>query len=340
MGKTSVFEKKQLKIFLICAFALPYLMGILMGYAYNCGLDVSSFPSAQMYYPAAGIMLATLLLKRKESFVPRKFYICFITLTMIMIALTVLSIWTPGLQTAGILNSVIIVGSIISWIFLLIEKKETRKAYGLSAHNLKTSVGMVVLFLVLYFGRIFLSYLISNQLGELLQLFKNPLFYMGLISLPINFFLVFTAFFGEEYGWRYYFTPFLQNRFGKVKGVLLLGVLWGLWHLPINVFYYSPQTWLQSILSQQIVCIALGIFFTYAYMKTNNIWVPVILHFLNNNLIAVLSGGDASVISNQVIGWGDLFVAFIINLILFVPFILMKEYRRSEKVEVIVGEEA
>ena len=55
--KTDAAEKRQLIIFLSVAFALPYMMGILMGYAYYRGIDVSCFPNAQMYYPAAGVML-------------------------------------------------------------------------------------------------------------------------------------------------------------------------------------------------------------------------------------------------------------------------------------------
>lgn len=334
MEKTSLLEKKQLKIFLMIAFFLPFLMGILMGYSYSHGLDVSCFPNAQMYYPAAGVMLAVLLSKKEDQCVPRRFYICFITLTVIMLALTVMSVLIPGQQVPVILNLAIIIGSVVSWIFLLTETKEKREAYGLNPHHIKASVAMVLLFLALYFGRVFLPCFFFRQFEAFVQPFKNPVFYKILLFLPINFFLVFTAFFGEEYGWRYYFTPFLQNRFGKIKGVLLLGVLWGLWHLPINMFYYSPQTWFLSILSQQILCIALGIFFAYAYMKTNNIWVPVILHFLNNNLVAALNGGNVSVLSNQMLHWEDLLLALFLNLILFVPFILAKEYSSSEKPEV------
>ena len=57
-------EKRQLVIFALVAFALPYLLGILlgilMGIGYYGGSDVSVFPSSQMYYPAAGAMLALL----------------------------------------------------------------------------------------------------------------------------------------------------------------------------------------------------------------------------------------------------------------------------------------
>ena len=118
--------------------------------------------------------------------------------------------------------------------------------------------------------------------------------------------------------------------FWKKLVFLLLGVVWGLWHLPINVFYYSPNTWLQSVVSQQITCICLGIFFTYAYEKSRTIWVPVILHMLNNNLIAVFSGGDVSVISNQIITWQDVALALVINAVCFLPFLFTKEFKETE----------
>ena len=335
-------EKKQLKLFLLIAFALPYLLGIVMGYAYYRGMDVTCFANAQMFYPAAGIMLATLLVKKEDPLIPKRFYICFITLTAAILLVTVGSVIIPDMQGMALLNGVIIIGSLVSWIFLLIEHKEKRAAYGLTGAHAKMSVVMVALFLLLYFGRFFLSALLGGSLDETVNLFKDSTFYsIALLSLPINFFLIFTTFFGEEYGWRYYFAPYLQKRFGKIKGVLLLGVLWGIWHLPINVFYYSPGTWLQSILAQQSTCIAMGIFFTYAYMKTNNIWVPVTLHFLNNSLIAALNYGDVSVISNQIISWGDLLVLVIVNGVLFVPFILAKEYRHGKlsETEEIQGKE-
>ncbi|WP_125140719.1 CPBP family intramembrane glutamic endopeptidase [Clostridium transplantifaecale] len=330
-SKIEMVEKKQLLIFLSVAFVLPYLMGILMGYAYNRGIDVSFFPNAQMYYPAAGIMLAILVVKKEDELVPRRFYFFFITITAVICLMTIASVFVANPGFIAFLNLVIIIGSVASWLILFAEKKEKRESYGLRAHNGKASALMVILFLGLYLGRVFLSYLAGGQMDEFAQIFQNPRFYSMIFILPVNFFLVFTAFFGEEYGWRYYFAPFLQKHFGKVRGVLLLGVLWGLWHLPINIFYYSPETWLQSILSQQITCIGIGIFFSYTYLKTNNIWVPVILHFLNNNLIAVLNSGNAAVIHNQLIGWKDVLLLLIFNMVLFVPFIFTKEFRGREK---------
>ena len=48
--------------------------------------------------------------------------------------------------------------------------------------------------------------------------------------------LVSTALLGggqEEFGWRGFALPHLERVHGPVAGTLILGVLWGLWHLPI-----------------------------------------------------------------------------------------------------------
>jgi membrane protease YdiL (CAAX protease family) len=45
-----------------------------------------------------------------------------------------------------------------------------------------------------------------------------------------------SALFWEEIGWRGFAQPLMQDRFGPLRGTLLLGLLWGLWHLPLWAF--------------------------------------------------------------------------------------------------------
>lgn len=334
-------EKKQLIIYCIISYGITYLLGILMWYGQKNGMDVSAFPNAQMMYPAAGVMLAYLVTNRKDDRMPKLFYLVFLIVTAFLIVCAVLSIvraddvmmigmnmaplWTYLQQIA------FMVASILGWILLAVSGRVRRKAYGLNSSKWKLSILMIVLFTALYFLRTLISYGISGEMSVFLDIMAQPNTWIYLAVLPVNFLLVAAPFFGEEYGWRYYLQPLLQKKFGPRGGVIILGIVWGLWHLPVDFFYYSPGYGLQAALSQQITCITLGIFFAYAYMKTNNIWVPVILHFINNNLAPVITGTfSADALKNQVITWGSLIPALIINGILFGGFILSKVFSQEE----------
>lgn len=38
---------------------------------------------------------------------------------------------------------------------------------------------------------------------------------------------------GEEFGWRYFLTPYLRTRYGVLTTGTIVGVLWGLWHVQV-----------------------------------------------------------------------------------------------------------
>lgn len=326
-------NKRELITFLLVAFAVPYLMGIPLGICQAAGKDTSLFANAQMFYPAAGVMLAFLLARRPG--LPVRFYILHLAATAACLVMSLLAAFValPDQLWLLAVNLVVIAASVLGWVPLLTDKKEKRETYGLRWHGrFLQALGICVLFLVLKTVAVFISVGLSGPeaWNEYLAYWRTPVPWINFLVLIPSFFLCFLPFFGEEYGWRYYLTPVLQQRFGKRKGVLLLGIVWGLWHLPLNLFFYSPETSLQSIAAQLIVCITLGIFFTYGYeLCGRNIWVPVLLHYLNNNMILVWSG--TADIGNQVYTWGDILVTAVLYGVLFLPFLTTHVYhtRRS-----------
>lgn len=335
-------EIKELIIYVVIAYGVTFLMGLFMWYGNSKNLDLSTFPSAQMFYPAAGVMLAMLCVRKEDMLVPKAFYLFFVCVTLILAVTAILSIFYPyalvvvqgiPISVWTLLQQGLIIGaSVVSWIILLATKKEKRRAYGLYWNKSVFSWICILLFLALYAFRTVIAVVWSDQLNVLGMIAKSPNTWMLLAALPVNFFFVFAAFFGEEYGWRYYLQPLLQKRFGLRGGVLLLGVVWGIWHFPVDLFYYTQDSQLLMVLAQQITCITLGIFFAYAYMKTENIWVPVALHFLNNNLVPIVSGNySASVLENQSMTWSELLVSLVINGVIFGVFLFTKPFLNIPK---------
>ena len=333
-SKISNIEKRQLMVFIVVAYGFTFMMGLPLALAYSLGLNTYPFPNAQMFYPAAGVMLACLVTKRRpggdsveeSGSMPRSFFVFFVLLT----AMAAAGCWgmfvRPDMDWVSLQSYLIIVGSVLAWIFLLAAGKNRRAAYGLSWMRTGPSLLMLLLFVAIYLGRSFLSVAVGGQLEEYLPYWQTSAPYVLMAVLIPNFFLSFAAFFGEEYGWRYYLQPLLQKRFGPVRGTIILGVVWGLWHLPLDLFFYSPGYALQSIAAHQVTCITLGVFFAFAYMSTGNIWVPVALHFLNNNLAVAVSG--TAQLSGYAVGWMDVLASLVINGVIFLPFLAAKVFRR------------
>lgn len=333
--RLSSIEKRQLLIFIIAAYGFTFLMGLPLGIAYKLGLDTYPFPNAQMFYPAAGVMLACLITKRRpggegteeSAAMPKGFFIFFVVFTALMALCCFVNFALPsGSGTGSTVQSYgMIGGSALAWVLLLAAGKERRAAFGLSWCASRRSLLMLLLFVAIYLLRSFFSVAVSGQMGDYLPYWQTSAPYILMAVLIPNFFLSFAAFFGEEYGWRYYLQPLLQKRFGLIRGTVLLGVAWGLWHLPLDLFFYSPGYALQSIAAHQVTCITLGVFFAFAYMSTGNIWVPVALHFINNNLAVAVSG--TTQLSGYAIGWMDVLVSLVINAVIFLPFLAARLFR-------------
>lgn len=66
-------------------------------------------------------------------------------------------------------------------------------------------------------------------------------------------------------------------------------------------------------------------------MSTGNIWVPVILHFVNNNMAVVVSG--TAQITGQPMVWLGVLFSLVLNAVIFLPFLAAKVFRRERSPE-------
>ncbi len=328
MNRFGTDDRKKLIIFLLIAFGIDFLMLPVMYIGYQKGADLSAVLVAQMMYPACGVVLAKLT-SYNEGKLPKFAYGTILATGLFTIILAVHCATCPmPYEANGAATSVqylassyvAVLGSILLIIALCVVDKEKREKAGFRFHNAGKSIFFMFLFFFLYFARIIVIYvvggLIDGNLAEYMSYFaqiftadgQGMLWFNALISAPLSFII----FLGEEYGWRYYLQPIMQKKFGVLPGTILLGIIWGIWHAGADYMYYSDGTGIQMLCSQIVTCVSLGIFWGYAYMKTNNIWVPVMMHYLNNNLVMVIAG-DASTQAMQgsVVSWSDIPVLII-----------------------------
>jgi membrane protease YdiL (CAAX protease family) len=129
-----------------------------------------------------------------------------------------------------------------------------------------------------------------------------PLYLVMVVLMPWN------GPVGEEFGWRGYALPKLQNKYGPLIASLMIGTIWGIWHLPS---FFAPQGVVGAIaaavgmifiIPYTLGTIANSIFMTWLYNKSKasaliagivwhaaiNFWAPVLLS--DSSLVAAREG--------------------------------------------------
>ena len=94
----------------------------------------------------------------------------------------------------------------------------------------------------------------------------------------------------EEVGWRGFALPRLQKRTNALLATLIVGALWGLWHLPLFFWIGIPMTHYPFI-AWFIGIVASSFIYTWLYNSTKgSLLVVTLFHVLGNTFPALIVG--------------------------------------------------
>jgi membrane protease YdiL (CAAX protease family) len=115
--------------------------------------------------------------------------------------------------------------------------------------------------------------------------------FMYVVATPVFLFAGGPVF--EEIGWRGFALPRLQRLYGPLVGSLVLGALWGLWHLPLFLIpsWDTPHGSLLDVVLFIIWAVSVTIMFTWVFNNTrNSVLLAILAHgSINSAAAAVFS---------------------------------------------------
>jgi membrane protease YdiL (CAAX protease family) len=104
--------------------------------------------------------------------------------------------------------------------------------------------------------------------------------------------------FFEEIGWTGYAFPKLRAQHSALAAGILLGVLWGLWHLPVVDFlgaaYPHGAYWLPYFLAFVAVMTPMRVLIAWVYTNTRSVLLAQLMHASSTGFLAVLSPAPVS----------------------------------------------
>jgi uncharacterized protein len=144
--------------------------------------------------------------------------------------------------------------------------------------------------------------LILTVLGTL-TLFADP-------SFKPNFF-VFGILFGipagllEEIGWTGFAYPKLLLKYANLKATIILGLIWGLWHLPVIDFLGAASPHgaylIPFFLAFVFLLTGIRVLIGWLYVKTGSIFLTQLFHAVSTGCLAML--GPFGITPKQEVLW-------------------------------------
>jgi len=293
----------ELCIFLIIVFGATFLLEIAGIGMYGSKILLSKIPPVVMFIPAISAIFCLFYFKSTALTRETKLVLtCFVISAGLLIFEMV---FYPVLGTSGpypILSVVVSFATLV--LVVILNLKDTWRT---NLESAKLSFGknrlhyviLPVIFSLAFIIALVLSYSLGLRLP--LQEFNLNLFFRTVGFSLVTVVISWPIYFGEEYGWRFYLQDRMFALFGGYTGVVLVGLIWCVWHAPLMLMgmNFPGESFLPANIVYLVYTIILSVIFGYAVLKTGSIWIAVLLHALTdiivNNGRAYISGADTLV---------------------------------------------
>lgn len=165
-------------------------------------------------------------------------------------------------------------GPFFAYLIMLKIDKETRPFKQLfSKSNYKIILFVLLSPLVISLISYIVSILLNNETFS---------FGVSLASLiPTALFILLLGGPVEEFGWRGYLLPKLRNNYSFIITALILGLIHGLWHLPLHYLNGTVQEAL-PIYEFILITVATTVSYVFIYEYTKSLIPMILLHWFGN----------------------------------------------------------
>lgn len=299
------FDKKGVFWFLGLTFGLTYLIDLVI-YLYG------GFTGPGWYYAIAltgmmpafsAILLGLFFLPKSPIYYRRpvgrgRWFYYFFLLYVLSIAIGVISIWMiptdQMIELVGIVIQLVMVAGLLLLIVLRFAAgREAMERVWLSGGGWRYWLIFGLAYVAFFVLQAVFNALFGLGPSKMVVIPApqgfNPVLYTILKAggtLLLGSVLSMVALFGEEYGWRGYLQSELF-KLGRVRGVLLLGVIWGAYHWPAILMGWNyPGYPLPGLALMVLWCTAEGIVLSYAVLKSGSVLLAAFLHAVGNVIMS------------------------------------------------------